>query len=295
MVYQAPVVEVEPHEGGRRRRRRWPGRLLLTVIVLVLIVAAAEALTHVRSLGLQSLKTGSDPTPSPYSPLLPGAPVLHKPAAVAPATVSPVGYDVSHPQCGVTLPTGGGFGIVGVTGGRLLSSNRCASEQFAWAAGKAGRAVYVNTGYPGGSDPVAYGRRVIADAIAREHAAGSAGTTMWWLDVETENTWAGTQQQNATVLDAMAARLQELGAKVGIYSTPDMFGEIAGPWSPGLPVWYATGPGTAVDAAAACSDGFAGSATAIVQWIARTSNGALDHNLICPAFRNRAGELLQLG
>jgi hypothetical protein len=292
MVHQTRIPEVEPSKHARRRR--WPGRFFLTALVLLLVFAVIFVLAHVRSLGLPVASTDVAPSTAPYVPLLPGAPVLQRPPVVPPATVSPLGYDVSHPQCGSQLPAGGGFGIVGVTGGRLLSSNRCASEQFAWAAAKRGKAVYVNTGFPGQGDPVAYGRRVIADAISREHAAGSAGTTMWWLDVETVNTWAGTQQQNATVLDAMAARLQELGARVGIYSTPDMWGEIVGPWAPGLPVWYATGPGTAAEAAAACSSGFAGSPTAIVQWVAQTPNGALDHDLICPAFRNRAGELLDL-
>jgi hypothetical protein len=167
-------------------------------------------------------------------------------------------------------------------------------KQTAWAAAKPGRAVYVNTGYPGTGDPVAYGRQLVDDAIAREHAAGVAGTTVWWLDVETVNTWEGTQQQIATVLDAMAARLQELDVRVGIYSTPKMWTEITGTWEPGLPVWYATGPGTQESAAPACDKSFAGSPTAIVQWVQPAAGGPLDHNMICPDFADRAGELLDL-
>jgi hypothetical protein len=205
-----------------------------------------------------------------------------------------LGYDVSHPQCARKLPTNGGFGIVGINRGRPLSSNPCLARQSGWSAAKAGRAVYINTGYPGTGDPVGYGQHLVDDAIAREHAAGVAGTTVWWLDVETVNTWEGTPQENATVLDAMAARLQELGVRVGIYSTPTMWLEIAGTWEPALPVWYATGPGTQATAAAACDRSFAGSDTAIVQWAQATAGGSLDHDLICPAFADRAGELLDL-
>jgi hypothetical protein len=293
MVHSTQLPEVDA-PAGHRRRRRWPGRVLLVSLVLLLVGSVFLALSHAGSLGSSGPSAAPKSSAPAYQPLLPGAPVLQTPTRAPAATVSPLGYDVSHPQCGSPLPAGGGFGIVGVTGGRLLSSNQCASEQFAWAAAKSARAVYVNTGYPGTGDPVAYGRRVIADAISRERTAGSSGTTMWWLDVETMNTWNGTPQQNATVLDAMAATLQQLGARVGIYSTPDMWGEIVGFWSPGLPTWYATGPGSEADAAAACDDSFAGSPTAIVQWIASTPSGTFDHDLICPAFRTRAGDILDI-
>ena len=103
------------------------------------------------------------------------------------------------------------------------------------------------------------------------------GTSVWWLDVETINTWAGTQQENATVLDAMAARLQGLGVRVGIYSTPAMWEEIAGAWAPGLPIWYATGPATSPIASSDCANGFAGSTSAIVQWTQRDARLQPDH------------------
>lgn len=270
-------------------RPRGRGRSALVGAGLFLVLLAGGAV-----LALTSRAQQVPPTVALPPPLLPGAPPLRSPLPAPAATVTTVGYDVSHPQCGRTLPSDGGFAIVGVTGGRPMSSNRCAGIQLRWAANKQGRAVYVNTGYPGVGDPVAYGRAVVDDAVARERAQSPGGTTVWWLDVETENTWAGTTQENATVLDAMAARLQELGVRVGIYSTPQMWEEIAGSWSPGLPVWYAVGPGTAAQAAAACSSELAGSAPAIVQWVQDTAHGRLDHNLVCPAYRNRAGELFQL-
>ena len=274
---------------GRARTARLPA-LVLAVAVVALLVGAMAVKSR---LGHPSAAPVSSSLPAP--PLLAGAPKLLPWPAEPAASVPALGYDVSHPQCNKTLPTDGGFGIVGVTGGRPFSSNKCVGAQLSWAVTKSGHAVYVNTGFPGIGDPVAYGTAIANDAVAREHAQVSRGTAVWWLDVESANTWAGTTQQNATVLDAIASRLQQLGARVGIYSTPQMWADIAGAWSPGLPVWYATGPGTAQSASLACTGTFAGSPTALVQWVQRTKQGEFDHNMICPAYQNRARELLDLG
>lgn len=261
--------------------------LLALLVLLVLAAGVVGALSLFNRVAAPTL------SPPPPKPLIDGAPTLAPFPDVPAASVSPLGYDVSHPQCKKDLPADGGFAIVGVNGGHPFSTNRCVADQLAWAVTKSGHAVYVNSAYPGTGDPVAYGRSVVDDAVTRKRAQSPGGTAVWWLDVETANTWAGTQQQNATVIDAMAVRLQELGVRVGIYSTPSMWAEIAGTWEPGLPVWYATGPGTADTARAACDRSFAGSPTAIVQWVQKTASGQLlDHNLVCPAFRNRAGELL---
>ena len=271
---------------ARRRGRRSRAPLVLVALLAVVTGTAVWIGQH---------HTTHDPVVSAPSPLLPHAPTLTTPTTPPTASVPPLGWDVSHPQCGRTLPSTGGFAIVGVTGGRPFTGNPCFAEQHAWAATKDGHAVYVNTGYPGRGDPVAYGRSVVDDAVARERRAGVTGTTVWWLDVETVNTREGTAQENATVLDAMAARLQSLGARVGIYSTPRMWAEIAGGWEPGLPVWYATGPGTQADASPACNRSFAGSAPAIVQWVHEVDGHDIDRNLICPAYRTRAAEILDLG
>ena len=266
------------------------GRLLGGLAAVLLLVVGGTA-AYVFA---QSRSDNAGTVVAPVPPLLPGAPALTTPDPAPPATVPAAGFDVSYPQCARVLPATGGFGIVGINSGKPLSSNKCLGKQLRWAGAKAGHAVYINTGYPGTGDPVAYGRRLVDDAVAREHAAGATGTTVWWLDVETVNTWEGSHQENATVLDSMAARLQELGVRVGIYSTPSMWTEIAGTWEPGLPVWYATGPGTQASATPACGKTFAGSATAIVQWVQASAGGPLDHDLVCPAFHDRAGELLDL-
>ena len=84
--------------------------------------------------------------------------------------------------------------------------------------------------------------------------------------------------------------------RVGIYSTPAMWEEIAGSWAPGLPIWYATGPATQALAITDCTNGFAGSTSAIVQWTQRDAHlhRTIDRNVICPDWRNRAAELLDV-
>ena len=83
---------------------------------------------------------------------------LGVPAAAAdPGDPGEVGYDVSHPQCGVELPDGAAFAVVGVNGGLATRPNPCLAEQLVWAATEATGEVaaqprlqlYVNTANPG--------------------------------------------------------------------------------------------------------------------------------------------------
>lgn len=69
---------------------------------------------------------------------------------------TPVGMDVSWPQCGKTLPTTPAFGIVGVNGGKASTSNPCLAAQLSWANRLSGALIsqpkvqlYVNTANPG--------------------------------------------------------------------------------------------------------------------------------------------------
>jgi hypothetical protein len=83
---------------------------------------------------------------------------LGVPAAAAdPGDPRAVGYDVSHPQCGVELPDGPAFAVVGVNGGLATRPNPCLAEQLAWAATETTGEVaaqprlqlHVNTANPG--------------------------------------------------------------------------------------------------------------------------------------------------
>lgn len=146
------------------------------------------------------------------------------------STKTPVGIDVSWPQCGRTLPTDQTFGIVGVNGGLANNSNPCFLEQLSWAQNSLGGAnqplasLYVNTANPGllsaswptsneykGVDPALsltienpHGTCTGAEDSACGYIYGwsrayddvhyrevpNPSTFKWWLDVETENSWS---------------------------------------------------------------------------------------------------------
>jgi hypothetical protein len=284
-----------PRVGAARHHRRRPLRAALLVLVsLALVAGAAYGGAHLlgQGLGGGSDPGGSSSSAAPDTGVRPGAPTPTPQPAARAATVKGVGHDVSYPQCRSTLPSTAAFAIVGLNGGAPLVSNRCFAEQVSWARGIGAYAIYINTAYSGKGDPVAYGKRLAEDAIKREHAAGVSGIGMWWLDVELTNAWKGTRRENATVIASMAVTLQAAGVRVGIYSSPDQWAEIAGDYSPGLPVWNAIGTGTQAQALASCDESFAGSPSAIVQWLAKRNGTLIDHNLVCPAYRDRGREIL---
>jgi hypothetical protein len=147
----------------------------------------------------------------------------------ASAATPAVGYDVSYPQCGTSLPADRAFGVVGVNGGLSTRANPCLSAQLRWAWGASGAVpaqpraqLYLNTANPGelrsqittwptrGATP--YGSCTGANSTACswqygwERAKnsldafftpaarsalvdGRASSYTWWLDVETMNTW----------------------------------------------------------------------------------------------------------
>jgi hypothetical protein len=80
---------------------------------------------------------------------------------------------------------------------------------------------------------------------------------LWWLDVETENSWNGSQEENRAVLEAMTDFFHSIDAEVGIYSTSYQWGQIVGTVPEGsslynLPSWLA-GARTANGAKSNCS------------------------------------------
>jgi hypothetical protein len=163
-------------------------------------------------------------------------------ASAAPSTV---GYDVSYPQCGSSLPRDRAFAVVGVNGGLSTKANPCLSTQLAWAwkssgvvAGQPKAQLYLNTANPGevrdevttwpktGTTP--YGACDGSNSAACSYqygwerarysvttfflpAARAAGVDTapagytWWLDVETANTW---QSGSAAALARNRATLE---------------------------------------------------------------------------------------
>ena len=184
-----------------------------------------------------------------------------------PRDAAALGNDISWPQCGTDLPKPAQFAVIGVNGGRPDTTNPCLAAQLAWAAGTAGAAagtpipLYVNTANPGtdgswwptsnsysgqevtnpygtcdGAPDAAcaytYGYAMAFDDVNRRGVPDPAHH-VWWLDVETGNSWSPDTRANTANLEGMTAYLQSIGAEVGIYSTAYQFGEIAGSIGPG--------------------------------------------------------------
>ena len=191
---------------------------------------------------------------------------------------TPLGNDVSWPQCGAQLPSTHAFGIVGVNGGLATTTNPCLKDQLIWASTAVGGTVqekvqlYVNTANPGGLNTASWPKnnvdpegkttvnphgtcdgkdtlacawqygwnRAVQDVRERfQPEASLAGIDtspaayIWWLDVETENTWklSGTafdNQSNVAVLEGMTAYCKSVGARVGLYSTASQWNQIVG-------------------------------------------------------------------
>ena len=189
-----------------------------------------------------------------------GAPAVA--AEAGPGT--PVGNDVSYPQCAVPLPVGQAFGIVAVNEGMANNTSPCLAEEAGWAQASTGTSrlpkvsLYVNTADPGGQaadwpqtnyDPMngryvtdPYGRCAggnnracawqygwnMADLDAQARGVTKPGSYLWWLDVETINSWQSSAPMNRADLEGMAAYFRHIGAKAGIYSTAKQFGPLMG-------------------------------------------------------------------
>jgi hypothetical protein len=231
-----------------------------------------------------------------------------------------LGNDVSWPQCNKDLPKGHAFGIVGVNNGLANNTNRCLKEQLAWAAASPGLptqpkvSLYVNTANPGSAGswwPVSdeypigspvpnpygpctagdYGRacaymygyaKAFDDAYIR--GVNNPAEYIWWLDVETENSWSSDKDANRAVLEGMTDFFHSIKVKgVGIYSTGLQWSRIVGTVSSSsnlysLPSWLA-GSRNASSAASSCSKPplTGGGKVALTQFVAR----GFDYNHAC--------------
>ncbi|WP_314194331.1 hypothetical protein [uncultured Arthrobacter sp.] len=228
-----------------------------------------------------------------------------------------LGNDVSWPQCSGDLPDDPAFAIVGVNNGLANTTNPCLHQQLDWADDSAGGtgqprlALYVNTANPGlrgswwptnneyGGEVVAnpYGTCQGQDDAACAYMYGYAkafddaylrtisepGTYLWWLDVETGNSWSGDRNANRADLEGMADFFHSIGARVGIYSSARQWGQIVGEVGSAsslysLPSWLA-GARTAAEANSMCSAAplTAGGRVVLTQFVA----DGFDHDHSC--------------
>ncbi len=244
------------------------------------------------------------------------------PSIALPPTGS--GVDVSFPQCAakshVDLPASVPFAVVGVNGGVASNSNPCFLSEFNSALLLAGSvdqphaALYVNTGNPSlaatwwpSDDTTQSGTRVSNPNGACTHLAGASCAyiygysmaqadyrrartalvrvpRMWWLDVETSNSWQPDVVANSASLIGMVDYFEAKGLDVGIYSTSYQWGIIAGATLPashlaGLPSWLAGG--SAVGAPVDCEKNplTPNGRVAMVQYVTN-----LDNDYACQSF-----------
>jgi hypothetical protein len=187
--------------------------------------------------------------------------------ALAATSATPVGNDISYPQCGKSYPSGQAFAIVGVNGGKASNFNPCFAAQWAWAKTSVGGTsqppaqLYVNTGNPGDvlaqynvtdwptssvpADPYGTGcsgqwtddlacsweygyERASADL----NFVGSGASSKWWLDIETANSWTSDSAKNQAALEGMVYALTQAGKTVGIYSSSGSWSTLFGPVAP---------------------------------------------------------------
>jgi hypothetical protein len=202
-----------------------------------------------------------------------------KPEKALPSTD---GYDISWPQCNDKEPAENfNFAIIGVNGGKAMTTNDCFQRQWDWAnRGNVQAQVYINVnglpdnyvdwGCPAGETncfAYGYGRASAQQALdyARSHGADPK---TWWLDVETMNYWSPNLLNNAFVVRGAIEALRDNGKDVGLYSTPYQWSVIAGQYAPNLPVWTA-GADDRADAVSRCTNkyAFGGGEVKLVQYI----------------------------
>lgn len=230
----------------------------------------------------------------------------------ASASIDPLfGYDVSWPQCSVSLPLDGAFKIIGVNNGLPFSENPCLQQQLSWATGDA--QLYINTANPGpelssfwpigqkspkscvASDPDSsgcafnYGYNFAKDSVARAELAfqnlgfGDPKQNFIWLDVEIENSWRSSTAKNVQVLKGAVNYLRSVGvSKIGFYSNSYQWGEITGGTTvfSDYPAWEATAS-NALLSIERCAEriGFTGGRLRLAQYIDPELN--LDVNVNC--------------
>ena len=155
--------------------------------------------------------------------------------ASGPYTAGQTGYDVSYPQCPGTSAPAGSFGIIGVNGGRPFTLNPCFGAEYSGNANSA----YINTGYAkayrsditAGCSAASGGNQAWAIGCSEaEYSLHNVAVTpsMWWLDVETANSWSsGNLAPNRSTIQGAYDRFKSIGF-AGVYSTPSAWSRITG-------------------------------------------------------------------
>ena len=241
---------------------------------------AAPTTTSTTTLTSPTTTTTTVPLPAPVisgSPYAPGA----------------TGKDISWPQCGGTAPLAGSLAVVGVNDGHAFSTNPCLASEAAWGGG--GLSVYLNLNSPSDTsrdmsgpagncstaDAACQAYNYGADAVSYSlSAAQGAGVSarVWWLDVETGNTWSPSTAENDSVVRGALAELAAHKDLAGIYSTSYQWSVIAGTWTPDVPEWVPSGASSAAGARGLCGASYF---TSGATWLVQYSAGNYDGDVAC--------------
>lgn len=238
----------------------------------------------------------------------------------SPYPSSTLGFDISYSTSYYPAESFG-FAVVGVTGGKAFVHNARISSEYQWTkfATKTAATVYMNLNAPYGSAVIAnittpkscppraagssatsteptvcegynYGYNAASDSYAYATGAGVA-SSLWWLDIEEANSWSNDPSVNDATIQGAIDYLNSINIRVGIYSVPFMWKNIAGTYLPtqtlgGLPVsiptWFPIGITNLVGAINTCStvsSFIPDSPVWIVQYVANST--AIDQNVAC--------------
>jgi hypothetical protein len=271
---------------------------------------------------VQAILAGSSGTQSASTtPTAPPPVAVHVPTSGNVYTAG-VGYDLSYNTSAYpTIPFS--FAIVGVTGGRAFIHNARINSEYPWANfGSVVRpTVYMNLNAPYGStvaghitspkicppdslnsgtgistEPTAcdgynYGYNAAQDAYMYA-TANKVSSAIWWLDIEEANSWSNDTNVNDATIQGATDFLNSKNLRVGMYSVPYMWRNIAGSdFVPAqtingaaatTPTWLPIGTATQVTVINTCSGGtsfISGSPIWLVQYEANTT--AIDQNVAC--------------
>jgi hypothetical protein len=266
-----------------------------------------------QALGIDPAAT-IDPAPPPVTIDM----LAHVPVVDSFYRSSNLGFDYSY-NAPLFPPTNFGFGLVGVSGGKSFTQNSRINQEYSWArlGGGAAPTFYMNLNAPYGTsvaghvsspqtctvttvgtttDPTVcagynYGYNAAEYALSYANA-NQVSSELWWLDIEEANSWSPDTSVNDAVIQGAIDYLNSQGIRVGIYSVPYMWNDIAGSSfvpkqtingaAVSIPNWIPLGIDTQIGAADYCSVGsplISGSPVWLVQY--ESSSTAVDQNFSC--------------
>jgi hypothetical protein len=223
-----------------------------------------------------------------------------------------LGGDISWPQCprGMGIPERRTLGapmplkevryvVVGLTNGPGFSANPCLADQVDWARRhRLLTAAYAVASYPDARAVARYGTDGPFDASTRLGALANTGyqqarfnvasmvdaglrSPFVWIDVEPvpDFEWSADPVANAAVVRGAARGYVDAGYRIGVYSTPHLWGQIVDDLVLGVPEWRAAGETSRAEAEERCGDDWAiqGGDPVLAQWL----ENARDHNVTC--------------